>query len=82
MGQQNLLAAIAGQPQLLHHLSLLRLRHTSPIKVGPFPIGVPLKFLETLLVVQPLIRQQLPTIHATYRDDHTYLGHRFTASHL
>ncbi len=80
--QKHLLTAIACEAELLHDLRLLGLGHTGPIKVRPRPIGVSLKFLETLLVIQPLVGQQLPTIHATYRDDHTYHGHSFDTDHL
>jgi len=70
MSQQHLAAAVTGEAELLHHNSFLSVGHRRTVKVGPLAVGITLELLEAALVVEPLIGQQLPAIHAAHRDDH------------
>ncbi len=75
MCKQHLLAAVALEPELIHHLFLLRLGYSSPVEVCALSICIPLQLLKATLVVQPLVGQHLSAIHTTYRNDHrTTLG--------
>ena len=73
MCQKHLAAAISGETQLLHNLCLLCLRDSRSVKVCTLPIGVALQLLEPLLIVQPLVAQELSATHTSYRNDHFVL---------
>lgn len=83
MGQQHLLATVAGQAELLHNLIFLCVRHAAAVKVGALAVGISLQLLETTLVVEPLVGQELAAVHTTHRDDHLATrGGGFVGRHL
>jgi hypothetical protein len=70
MGQEHLLAAVAGETDLIHDLLLLRCSHCSTIVVRPLAVGIALLLLELALVVVPLVGQEIAAVHTTHRDNH------------
>lgn len=74
MAQKALFAAVSLDAELLHHDGLFGLWHAGAIKVRPFSIGISLERLEFPLIGQPLVGEQLTTVHATDRNNHLDVG--------
>jgi hypothetical protein len=75
MSQEDLAAAVSGESKFLHDFTLFGLRHHRTVKVGALSVGITLEFLETLLVMEPFVAEELAAIHATDRNNHrTYSG--------
>ena len=72
MGEEHLAAAVSGEAELLHNLGLLGLGHRRAVKVGALAVGIALQLLEPLLVMEPLVTEELAAIHASDRNDHSY----------
>jgi len=70
--EKHLAAAVSGETEFLHNLGLLCLGHGSSIKVGALAVGVTLQLLKALLIMEPLVGQELTAIHASDRNDHLY----------
>ncbi len=70
MGQEHLLATVAGEADLIHDFLLLGLGDSRTVVVCPLPVCIPLLLLESALVVIPLVGQELAAVHATHRDNH------------
>ena len=51
MREEHLAAAVSGETDLLHDLSLLGLRYGCTVKVGALTVSIALQLLESLLVV-------------------------------
>jgi hypothetical protein len=66
--------AVPMEIQFGQHISFRSLRYGGTIKVGPFSVGISLFFLESSLIIEPLIRQHLTTVHTSYGNDHPYTG--------
>jgi len=74
MGQKHLAAAVSGESDLLHNLGLLSLGNRRAVEVGALSVAVALELLEALLVVEPLVCQELAAVHTTDGNDHCYSG--------
>jgi hypothetical protein len=72
MSEKHLAAAVSGETDLLHDLGFLGLRYCCAVKVGTLAVCIALRLLQTLLVVQPLVGQELTAIHTTDWNDHSY----------
>jgi hypothetical protein len=71
MRQEHLAAAVAGQLELiLDNCGLFRIGDRGTVKVGALAVCIALELLEPALVVEPLVGQELATIHTANRDDH------------
>ncbi len=70
MCQENLLTAVPRETEFIHDLFLLGLRYAFPVVIGSLAVRVTLKLLESALVVEPLVGQELATVHTAHRDDH------------
>ena len=70
MRQQAFPAARPGEAEFFHNDRLFRFGNHRAVKVGALAVLITLKFLETALVVEPLVSQEFATIHATDRNDH------------
>lgn len=78
MCQEHLPAAVPCKAELFHDIGFLGLGHGGSIEVGPLPVSIPLKFLKSALVEQPLVGQTLAAVHASHGNDHrTYPMDRF-----
>lgn len=74
MGQQDLATAIAGESEFFHDFGFFGLGDGSAVKVGTFAIGIALKFLETLLVMEPFVGEHFTTVHTAYGNNHLDKG--------
>lgn len=71
MRQEYLAATVTGQLELVFNdCGLFRIGDRGAIEVGALAVCIALELLEPALVVEPLVGQELATIHATNRDDH------------
>jgi len=75
VSQKDLAAAVSGESDLLHDFALFGLGYRGTVEVGALSVGISLEFLKTLLVMEPLVAEELAAIHATDGNDHrTYSG--------
>lgn len=72
MGQQHLLTTVACETEFIHGLFLLRLLcgPGRAIVVGALAVGITLELLETALIVEPLVGEEIAAVHTAHRDDH------------
>lgn len=70
MCQKHLFTAVSGETKLLHNLGLFRLGYYRAVKVGALSVAVALELLKTALIVQPLVGQKFPAIHASDGNNH------------
>jgi hypothetical protein len=70
MCQKHFTTAIACKTNLFHDVGLLGLGDRRAVEVGTLAISVTLKFLETSLIIEPLISEALATVHTPDRNNH------------
>ena len=72
--QHHFPATVSGEAEFLHNLGLLSLGYLGAVKVGPLAVGIALEFLETLLIPEPLVCQELAACKASDGNDHCTTG--------
>ena len=74
MGQKDLATAVTGETEFFHDFGFFSLGDDSAVKVGTLAIGIALKFLETLLVMEPFVGEHFTTVHTAYGNNHLIEG--------
>ncbi len=72
MSEHHFTTAITSTLEFIQNLRFCRVRDTCTVKVGALSICIPLLFLQSSLIVEPLVGQHFATIHTSYGNDHPY----------